>query len=104
MNRLLVPYMIEAVRLHERGHGSLEDIDTAMKLGCGYPMGPIELTDYVGVDICKAVVEVYKKAMPGNPLFENSPLVDKLVAEGNLGVKTGQGFYKYGPKGERIRS
>lgn len=98
VNRLLVPYMAEAVRLHERGHGSLRDIDTAMKLGCGYPMGPIELTDYVGLDISKAVLEVYKKAMPDNPLFNNSELLDKLVAEGKLGIKSGEGFYKYGSK------
>lgn len=61
-------------------------------------MGPIELTDYVGLDICKAVLEVYQKAMPDNPLFNNSELLDKLVAEGKVGIKAGEGFYKYGSK------
>uniref|UniRef100_A0A9J8CA91 3-hydroxyacyl-CoA dehydrogenase n=1 Tax=Cyprinus carpio carpio TaxID=630221 RepID=A0A9J8CA91_CYPCA len=57
VNRLLVPYMLEAVRLHERGHGSKEDIDVAMKLGAGYPMGPFELLDYVGLDTSKFIID-----------------------------------------------
>ncbi|KAK1791926.1 hypothetical protein P4O66_013907 [Electrophorus voltai] len=57
VNRLLVPYLMEAIRLHERGHGSKEDIDVAMKLGAGYPMGPFELLDYVGLDTCKFIID-----------------------------------------------
>jgi len=57
VNRLLVPYMMEAVRLYERGDGSKEDIDVAMKLGAGYPMGPFELLDYVGLDTCKFIID-----------------------------------------------
>lgn len=95
VNRLLVPYMMEAVRLHERGHGSKEDIDIAMKLGAGYPMGPFELLDYVGLDTCKFIIDGWNAMEPGNPLFQQSELLNKLVAEGKYGKKTGEGFYKY---------
>lgn len=95
VNRLLVPYMMEAIRLHERGHGSKEDIDIAMKLGAGYPMGPFELLDYVGLDTSKFIIDGWCAMDPDNPLFSQSPLLNKLVAEGKLGRKTGEGFYKY---------
>nr|XP_039269103.1 hydroxyacyl-coenzyme A dehydrogenase, mitochondrial-like [Styela clava] len=102
VNRLLVPYTAEAVRLYERGHGSIKDIDIAMKLGAGYPMGPFELTDYVGLDTCKFILDGWREAMPDNPLFDGSPLMDKLVSEGKLGVKSGEGFYKYNNKGQKM--
>lgn len=95
VNRLLVPYLMEAVRLHERGHGSKEDIDVAMKLGAGYPLGPFELLDYVGLDTSKFIIDGWCEMEPDNPLFSPSPLLNKLVAEGKLGKKTGEGFYKY---------
>ncbi|XP_063324430.1 hydroxyacyl-coenzyme A dehydrogenase, mitochondrial [Pelmatolapia mariae] len=95
VNRLLVPCMMEAIRLYERGDASKEDIDIGMKLGAGYPMGPFELADYVGLDIVKAVIEAFKTKDPKNPLFDSSDLLNKLVAEGKLGIKTGQGFYKH---------
>lgn len=95
VNRLLVPYMMEAIRLHERGHGSKEDIDVAMKLGAGYPMGPFELLDYVGLDTSKFIIDGWHAMDPDNPLFSPSPLLNKLVSEGKLGKKTGEGFYKY---------
>lgn len=95
VNRLLVPYMMEAIRLHERGHGSKEDIDIAMKLGAGYPMGPFELLDYVGLDTAKFIMDGWSAMDPGNPLFGQSELLNKLVAEGKYGKKTGEGFYKY---------
>ncbi|XP_057699333.1 hydroxyacyl-coenzyme A dehydrogenase, mitochondrial [Corythoichthys intestinalis] len=95
VNRLLVPYMLEAVRLHERGHGSKEDIDVAMKLGAGYPMGPFELLDYVGLDTAKFILDGWSAMDADNPLFKQSPLLNKLVAEGKYGKKTGEGFYKY---------
>lgn len=95
VNRLLVPYMMEAIRLHERGHGSKEDIDIAMKLGAGYPMGPFELLDYVGLDTCKFIMDGWSAMDPENPLFGQSELLNKLVAEGKYGKKTGEGFYKH---------
>lgn len=95
VNRLLVPYMMEALRLHERGHGSKEDIDIAMKLGAGYPMGPFELADYVGLDTVKFIIDGWSEKEPGNELFAPSELLNKLVSEGKCGKKTGEGFYKY---------
>uniref|UniRef100_A0A3P8W170 3-hydroxyacyl-CoA dehydrogenase n=1 Tax=Cynoglossus semilaevis TaxID=244447 RepID=A0A3P8W170_CYNSE len=95
VNRLLVPYIMEAIRLHERGHGSKEDIDIAMKLGAGYPMGPFELSDYVGLDTMKFIMDGWSAKDPDNLLFTPSELLNKLVAEGKYGKKTGEGFYKY---------
>jgi len=95
VNRLLVPYMMEAVRLLERGDASARDIDTAMKLGAGYPMGPIELADYVGLDTCKFIIDGWHENEPENPLFNPSDMLNKLVEEGKTGVKAGEGFYKY---------
>ncbi|XP_052035198.1 hydroxyacyl-coenzyme A dehydrogenase, mitochondrial [Apodemus sylvaticus] len=95
VNRLLVPYLIEAIRLHERGDASKEDIDTAMKLGAGYPMGPFELLDYVGLDTTKFILDGWHEMDPQNPLFQPSPSMNNLVAQKKLGRKTGEGFYKY---------
>ncbi|XP_035221432.1 hydroxyacyl-coenzyme A dehydrogenase, mitochondrial-like [Stegodyphus dumicola] len=95
VNRLLVPYMGEAVRMLERGDATAKDIDTAMKLGAGYPMGPFELLDYVGLDTTKFIINGWHEKFPDNPLFKPVPLLNKLVAEGKLGVKTGEGFYKH---------
>ncbi|XP_003972444.2 hydroxyacyl-coenzyme A dehydrogenase, mitochondrial [Takifugu rubripes] len=95
VNRLLVPYLVEAVRLHERGHGSKEDVDIAMKLGAGHPMGPFELADYVGLDTIKFIIDGWSAKDPSNPLFAPIEMLNKLVAEGKLGKKTGEGFYKY---------
>lgn len=95
VNRLLVPYLMEAIRLHERGDASKEDIDTAMKLGAGYPMGPFELLDYVGLDTTKFVLDGWHEMDPENPLFQPSPSMNNLVAQKKLGKKTGEGFYKY---------
>ncbi|KAI5634903.1 3-hydroxyacyl-CoA dehydrogenase, NAD binding domain-containing protein [Phthorimaea operculella] len=98
VNRLLVPYVAEAIRLFERGDASARDIDIAMKLGAGYPMGPLELADYVGLDTNKFILDGWHKKYPEQPLFNPIPLLNKLVAEGKLGVKTGEGFYKYDKK------
>jgi 3-hydroxyacyl-CoA dehydrogenase len=95
VNRLLVPYSFEAFRLFERGDASKEDIDTAMKLGAGYPMGPFELADYVGLDTLKFIMDGWSKAHPHEPLFKPCESINKLVAEGKLGRKTGEGFFKY---------
>lgn len=98
VNRLLVPYLMEAIRMLERGEVSPEDLDTAMKLGAGHPMGPLELSDYVGLDVTKFIIDGWHQRFPDNPLFKPSPLLDKLVKEGKLGTKSGEGFYKYNKK------
>jgi len=95
VNRLLVPYMAEAIRLLERGVASKEDIDIAMKLGAGYPMGPFELLDYVGLDTTKFILDGWNKADPNEKLFQPSQLLNKLVSDGKLGNKTGEGFYQH---------
>lgn len=95
VNRLLLPYMAESVRLLERGDASARDIDTAMKLGAGYPMGPIELADYVGLDTTYNILKGWHEKEPENPLFTPMPMLEKLVKEGKFGVKSGEGFYKY---------
>ncbi|OWA51392.1 Hydroxyacyl-coenzyme A dehydrogenase, mitochondrial [Hypsibius exemplaris] len=95
VNRLLVPYIMEAVRMLERGDASAEDIDTAMKLGAGYPMGPLELADFVGLDVCKMIIDGWHKNDKAQPLFFPSPMLNKLVGEGKLGRKSGSGFYDY---------
>ena len=87
--------MAEAVRMLERGDASAKDIDTAMKLGAGYPMGPFELSDYVGLDTMKFILDGWSKNYPDVELFQQSELLNKLVAEGRLGRKSGKGFYDY---------
>ena len=97
VNRLLVPYLLEAVRVYESGLASLEDIDQAMKLGCGYPMGPFTLLDLVGLDTTLYVAEVmfeeFREARLAPP-----PLLKRMVAAGYLGKKSGRGFYDYAQK------
>ncbi|KAJ2079690.1 hypothetical protein H4R24_003608 [Coemansia sp. RSA 988] len=98
VNRLLLPYLMESIRLLERDVASARDIDTAMKLGAGYPMGPFELCDYVGLDTIKFIVDGWYKegaGLKGNKLFESSKKLDELVEAGHLGVKSGKGFYDY---------
>ncbi|KAG0717995.1 Hydroxyacyl-coenzyme A dehydrogenase, mitochondrial [Chionoecetes opilio] len=95
VNRLLVPYMFEAVRLVERGEASPRDVDTAMKLGAGHPMGPFELMDYVGLDTGKFIIDGWHADYPDEEIFKPSPMLEKLVADGKLGVKSGEGFYSY---------
>jgi len=95
VNRLLVPLMAEAIRMLERGDASPKDIDIAMKLGAGHPMGPIELADYVGHDTTNSILNGWHDKFPENPLFNPLPSLQKLVDEKKLGVKTGEGYYSY---------
>jgi len=94
VNFLLIPYLIAAIRMLENGQASRDDIDTAMKLGCGYPMGPFTLLDYVGLDTtlwaAEAIYEEYK-----DPLYAPPPLLRRMVLSGMLGRKSGKGFYDY---------
>jgi 3-hydroxybutyryl-CoA dehydrogenase len=94
VNRLLVPYLLDAVRLYESGLASLEDIDTAMKLGCGYPMGPFTLLDLLGLDTAMYVAEVMFEEFR-EPRYAPPPLLKRMVITGHLGRKTGRGFYAY---------
>ena len=98
VNRLLVPYLLEAIRLLESGVASKEDIDQAMKLGCGYPMGPFTLLDLVGLDTTLFVAEVmfqeFREARLAPP-----PLLRRMVLAGHLGRKSGKGFYDYSSGG-----
>ncbi|CAK5107953.1 unnamed protein product [Meloidogyne enterolobii] len=95
VNRLLVPYMLESIRMFDRGDASKEDIDLAMKLGAGYPMGLFQLSDYVGLDTTQFTVKGWHEKYPNDPLFQPITTLDKLVAEGKLCVKSGEVFYKY---------
>ena len=95
VNRLLVPYLVQSMLLLERGDASAQDIDTAMKLGCGHPMGPIELTDYVGLDTTLYILQGWVKAHPTELAFRIPAILEKKVKEGKLGRKSGEGFYKW---------
>ena len=95
VNMLLVPYLMAAVRMYEDGFASREDIDTGMKLGCGHPMGPLTLCDFIGLDVlyavCDSLYEEFKRDEYAPP-----PLMKRMVASGRLGRKSGRGFYEYG--------
>ena len=94
VNRLLVPYMLDAIRAYEEGVGSIPDIDNAMKLGCGYPMGPFTLLDFVGLDTTYYITQVMFEEFK-EPRFASPPLLRRLVLAGWYGRKTGKGFYDY---------
>ena len=94
MNLLLVPYLLDAIRAVERGVGSVPDIDKAMQLGCGYPMGPLTLLDLVGLDTTMYVAEVMFEEFR-EPRYAPPPLLKRMVLAGHLGRKTGRGFYRY---------
>ena len=95
VNRLLVPYILDAVRALEEGVGSAEDIDKGMELGCGHPMGPLKLLDFVGLDttyyIAQIMFDEYREKR-----FAPPPLLKRMVLAGRLGRKSGRGFYEYG--------
>ena len=95
VNRLLVPYMTQALQMLERGDATKEDIDAAMQFGCGYPMGPITLTDYVGLDTTLAILEGWVERFPDEPAFAIPGILRTMVQEGKLGRKSGEGFYKW---------
>jgi len=94
VNRLLVPYLLDAIRAYEEGVGSIPDIDNAMKLGCGYPMGPFTLLDFVGLDTTYYISHVMFDEFRERR-FASPPLLKRLVMAGWYGRKTGKGFYDY---------
>jgi 3-hydroxybutyryl-CoA dehydrogenase len=94
VNRLLVPYLLDAIRVYEGGLATLEDIDQAMKLGCGYPMGPFTLLDLVGLDTTMYVAEVMFEEFR-EPRYAPPPLLKRMVMAGHLGRKSGKGFYDH---------
>ena len=94
VNRLLIPYLLDAVRAHESGVGSVEDIDAGMSLGCGHPMGPFTLLDFVGLDTTYYIANIMYDEFR-DPAYAAPPLLKRMVSAGRLGRKTGHGFYKY---------
>jgi 3-hydroxybutyryl-CoA dehydrogenase len=94
VNMLLVPYLMAAVRMYEDGFATRDDIDTGMRLGCGHPMGPLALCDFIGLDVlyavCNSLYEEFKRDEYAPP-----PLMKRMVASGRLGRKSGRGFYEY---------
>jgi 3-hydroxybutyryl-CoA dehydrogenase len=93
-NRILMPMINEAIICLQEGVASVESIDTIMKLGMAHPMGPLQLADFIGLDICLAILKVLYEGL-GNPKYAPAGMLVNMVASGNLGVKSGEGFYDY---------
>ena len=96
VNRILMPYLAEAMRAFEEGLGTAEDIDTGARLGLNHPMGPLALADFIGLDVCLHIMEVLHEGF-GQPHMAPPPVLRQLVEAGHLGQKTGRGFYDYPP-------
>jgi 3-hydroxybutyryl-CoA dehydrogenase len=94
VNRLLIPYLLDAIRAFEGGLGTLEDIDAGMKLGCGHPMGPFTLIDFIGLDTTMYIANIMFDEFR-QPTYAPPPLLRRMVAAGRLGRKSGRGFYSY---------
>ncbi len=95
VNSLLVPYLLSAIRMYEAGYASADDIDRGMVLGCGHPMGPLALSDLIGLDTVRAIgISMYDEFK--EPLYSPPPILDRMVDAGLLGKKAGHGFYPYG--------
>jgi 3-hydroxybutyryl-CoA dehydrogenase len=102
VNRLLMPYLLDAIRFAEQRGAAVADIDAGMTLGCGHPMGPLHLSDFIGLDTLLCIADVLFDAW-GEPRFKAPPLLRQLVAAGRLGRKTGLGFYRW-EKDERMEA
>jgi 3-hydroxybutyryl-CoA dehydrogenase len=93
-NRILMPMINEAILAFEEGISDAATIDQIMKLGMAHPMGPLQLADYIGLDVCKNILEIMEAGFQNNK-YKPAALLTKMVEEGKLGVKTGEGFYSY---------
>jgi 3-hydroxybutyryl-CoA dehydrogenase len=96
-NRILMPMINEAVYTVMEGVATAEAVDTVMKLGMSHPMGPLALADFIGLDVCLAILEVMHTGL-GDPKYRPCPLLRRMVAAGHLGRKSGRGFYEYSEK------
>ena len=94
VNRILMPFLAEAMRAYEEGLGTAEDIDAGARVGLNHPMGPLELADFIGLDVCLGIMRVLDDGLGGDH-FRPPHVLTELVAAGHLGQKTGQGFYTY---------
>jgi 3-hydroxybutyryl-CoA dehydrogenase len=101
VNRMLGPFINEAIFALMESTGSAEDIDTGAKLGLNHPMGPLELSDFIGNDVMLGVMDVLYRGF-GDPKFRAAPLLRQMVAAGHLGRKTGRGFYAYDERGNKV--
>jgi 3-hydroxybutyryl-CoA dehydrogenase len=101
VNRMLGPFINEAVFAYAEGTGTAADIDTGARLGLNHPMGPLELADFVGIDVMLNVLDVLHRGF-GDPKFRAAPLLRQMMAAGHLGRKTGRGFYRYDEQGNKI--
>jgi 3-hydroxybutyryl-CoA dehydrogenase len=97
VNRMLMPFIAEAIRALAEGVGTAEDIDTGARIGLNHPMGPLELADFIGLDVCHGIMVVLHEGL-GEEQFKPPKVLTDLVKAGNLGQKTGRGFYVY-PRG-----
>ncbi len=100
-NRILMPMINEAIWTLHEGVGGVEEIDTVMKLGMAHPMGPLQLADFIGLDVCQAILEVLYKGF-GNPKYAPCPLLVNMVMAGKKGVKSGEGFYNWTHGGKEL--
>jgi len=94
-NRILMPMINEAIITLNEGVAGVEEIDTVMKLGMGHPMGPLQLADFIGLDVCLSILNVMQDGF-GNPKYAPNPLLVNMVMAGKMGVKSGEGFYSWG--------
>jgi 3-hydroxybutyryl-CoA dehydrogenase len=100
-NKILMPMINEAIITLYEGVAGVEEIDTVMKLGMAHPMGPLQLADFIGLDVCLAILKVLQDGF-GNPKYAPCPLLVNMVTAGHLGVKTGNGFYSYTPGSKEL--
>ena len=94
VNRLLIPFLCDAARLYDDGFATREDIDTAVSLGLGHPMGPLALADFIGIDTCVSIADILYEEF-GDPRYAAPPVMKRMTAAGHLGRKSGRGFYEY---------